>query len=127
MSTPEKRAAIDLDAIGEKKLSEISAADFLTALNAGGVSFQAQQRIWPEKKKVELWAEPENLGGVRAGDLLNALKVEKKKVELEKNPATEMVKPIGIENVTNPRDLLRDPDFIGQVAREVANQLRFGR
>jgi len=127
MSTPEKRAAIDLDAIGEKKLSEISAADFLTALNAGGVSFQAHHRIWPEKKKVELWVEPENLGGVRVGDLVNVIRAEKKKVELEKNPAAEIVKEVGVENVTNPRDLLRDPDFIGQVAREVANQLRFNR
>jgi hypothetical protein len=123
----EKRAAIDLDAIGEKQLSEISAADFLTALNAGGISAQVHHRIWPEKKKVELWAEPENLGGVKVGDLLNVIKAEKKKVELEKPPSTEIVKAVGVENVTNPRDLLRDPEFIGQVAREVANQLRFGR
>jgi hypothetical protein len=64
---------------------------------------------------------------VRVNDLLNVIRAEKKKVELEKNPATEIVKPVGVENVTNPRDLLRDPEFIGQVAREVANQLRFGR
>lgn len=127
MST-EKRAAIDLDAISQKKLSEISAADFITALNAGGISLQAQLRIWPEKKKVELFVEPENLGGVSVGDLLNVVRAEKKKVELEKNPVAEIVKPVGTENMTtNPRDLIRDPDFISQVAREVANQLRFGR
>ena len=126
MST-EKRASIDLDAIGQKKLSEISAADFITALNAGGISLQAHHRIWPEKKKVELWVEPENLGGVSVGDLLNVVRAEKKKVELEKPPTAEIFKSVGVENVTNPRDLLRDPEFISQVAREVANQLRFGR
>lgn len=31
-----KKAATDLDAIGEKKLNEVTAADFLTALNGGG-------------------------------------------------------------------------------------------
>jgi hypothetical protein len=75
----QKRAAIDLDEVGGKRLSEISAADFLQALEqvqASGESTTsaeatvgdvlagaaATQRLgaggFPEKKKVELEKQP---------------------------------------------------------------------
>jgi hypothetical protein len=121
-----KTAAIDLDEIGEKALSDVSAADFLAALDGTGIGAVAHLRTWPEKKKVELWAEPEHFGGVRVSDLVRGIR-EKKKLELEKSPVAEMIqKPVGVENVLDPRDVLRDPAFIGAVAREVATQLRAG-
>lgn len=80
-----KRAAIDLEKLMETPLSAISAADFLTALSQNG---QVRHIIyWPEKKKYELWAEPEILPEINLGRFLDIIKGEKKKVELEKNPA----------------------------------------
>ncbi len=123
----ERQAAIDLDELGERTLSDLSAADFLAALNAGGVSAQ-QFRVWPEKKKVELWTEPENFGRIRLRDFVVGLR-EKKKVELEKDmrPEFNIPKRAGDEVMRDPRDILRDPEFIGQLADVVANQLRFRR
>ena len=65
----EKKAAIDMDMLGDKSLGEVSAADFLTALNAGGLTLQ-HLTVWPEKKKIELYIEPENLGRVQLKDVL---------------------------------------------------------
>ena len=86
-----KKAAIDLDNIGEKTLNEISAADFLNALNAGGVALQ-NITLWPEKKKIELYVEPENLGKINVRDVIIRIRAEKKKLELEKMPGFEQVK-----------------------------------
>jgi hypothetical protein len=113
--TTEKKAAIDLDAIADKKLSEISAADFLTALNNGGVSAAAGFKVWPEKKKVELFIGPENLGGLSAGGLLNGIR-EKKKVELEKFP--------GPETVVDPQSYVVNPAFVQQLGAVIAEQLK---
>src|SRR5918997_328822 len=95
----QKRAAIDLDEVADKRLSEISAAEFLQALEqvqAGGqattstdatvgdvLAGAAAGRWWgggglPEKKKVE----QENA----AAEKLPEQFPEKKKVELEKAP-----------------------------------------
>ena len=38
-----------MDMLGDKSLGEVSAADFLTALNAGGLTLQ-HLTVWPEKK-----------------------------------------------------------------------------
>jgi len=43
----QKKAAIDIDTLGDKTLGEVSAADFLTALNAGGLTAQ-HLAVWPE-------------------------------------------------------------------------------
>src|SRR5438477_12102773 len=107
-----KRPAIDLDAIEDKKLSEISAADFLTALNAGGLTAAAGFHVWPEKKKVELFVGPENFGGVRVGDLFKGIR-EKKKVELEKYPGAELV--------ADPQRYAVDPAFIRQLGTAIAD------
>lgn len=111
-----RKAAITIESIAEKKLSEISAADFLEALDTRGVTSIAGIRVWPEKKKLEYLLEPENLGGVRLGDLLRGVFAEKKKLELEKaNPA---------EMVHDPRVLIRDPEFIKELAVAVAKQIK---
>ena len=83
-----KRAAIDLDVIKNKQLSEITAADFLAALDAGGLSAR-DLIIWPEKKKAELWVEPENFSRVRVGPVIEVILNEKKKAELEPLPSLQ--------------------------------------
>ena len=119
----QKHAAIDN--VAEKTLNDISAADFLSALDAGGLSVHSL-RVWPEKKKYELYAEPENYGGVKVGVLVRGI-AEKKKVEMEKPDLLEdwrFPKRAVREVDFDPRDLLRDPEFIRDLAREVAHQLR---
>jgi hypothetical protein len=124
----EKKAAIDPDDISDKRLDEITAADFLKALHEGGISAGYALGGWPEKKKYELHVEPENLGGVRYKDLATLFVREKKKVELEKHPMMEgFQKAVPRETWQDPRDFLRDPEVITAIAREVANQLRYIR
>jgi hypothetical protein len=119
-----KRAAIARDEIAESKLSDVTAAQFLEALDADPYgSAMGSLKIWPEKKKVELWTEPEHYGGISVGTIRVVLK-EKKKLELEKHWSTEIHKRVGVEDVLDPRLILRDPAFIRDVAREVAVQLR---
>jgi len=113
----EKKAAIDMDVLGDKSLGEVSAADFLTALNAGGLTLQ-HLTVWPEKKKIELYIEPENLGRVQLKDVIVVIRVEKKKVELEKNP--------GFENWRDPRDFPYE-DLLNRLTRDIEARLRMGR
>ena len=115
--SPEKKAAIDLDSIGEKTLAEISAADFLGALNAGNNAL-AQITIWPEKKKIELLVEPENLGRLVVKDILSVIRLEKKKYELEKIP--------GFENWRDPREQVYD-DLLNRLTRDLEVRLRMSR
>jgi hypothetical protein len=118
----QKRAAIDLDEVAGKRLSEISAADFLQALEqvqvsgesttsaeatvgdvlAGAAATQRWGGGFPEKKKVEL--EKTSMEGLP----------EKKKVELEKTSMeglpekkkVELEKPqIEKQSVELPSDL----------------------
>lgn len=115
--SPEKKAAIDLDSIGEKTLADISAADFLGALNAGNNAL-AQITLWPEKKKIELLVEPENLGRLVVKDILTVIRLEKKKYELEKMP--------GFENWRDPREQVYD-DLLNRLARDLEVRLRMNR
>lgn len=98
-----KKAAIDLDALGEKKLSEIKASDFLQALSEGA-NVTKSLTIWPEKKKRELWLEPEDYSRIRVKDLVEVLQKgwinEKKKVELEPLPVLPIDR-FAYENLLN--------------------------
>ena len=123
----ELKAAVDLDALESKTLSSLSAADFLKALGATGTIGVQALRFWPEKKKYELYLEPENLGGGTLGGFLKGIR-EKKKIELEKDLRTEVFhKTPGAEvEWQNPQDLVVNPAFrdaVTVIVKEVVNQL----
>jgi hypothetical protein len=122
----ERIAAIDLEAIESRTLDSISAADFVTALAGAGTIGAQALRTWPEKKKYELFVEPENAGKVTVGGLLKGVK-EKKKVELEKDLRSEVYKLPGAEvEFLNPKDLVINPAFreaVAIVARDVVAQM----
>lgn len=80
-----KKAAIDLDQIKGKKLQEITAADFLAALEEANISIQQLVGL-PEKKKYELWVEPEDQPPPTVGGVIDWVRTEKKKLELELPP-----------------------------------------
>ncbi|MEL7361562.1 MAG: hypothetical protein AAFN13_05790 [Bacteroidota bacterium] len=82
--TDKKSAAIDLGKIESTPLSELRADTFLEALVQGKVIQYLP--LWPEKKKYELYVEPENIKEVRFDRLRDILKGEKKKTELEIPP-----------------------------------------
>lgn len=125
----DKKAAIDRDALENKPLNQLSAADFLAALTAAGPTGAQVLRTWPEKKKYELFLEPESLGSVTVGGILRGVG-EKKKVELEKDPRSEIqvhkrvgefefIDPSQFVTIPAVRELIQDV-----VAREVAKQLK---
>ena len=67
----------------ETPMKKIKATDFLEALKSGdsGVNYLID---WPEKKKVELYLEPE--GEIPFGKLFDCVRNEKKKREIELPP-----------------------------------------
>lgn len=79
-----RKPTIDQD-VQESPLHEITAETLVEALNADGLGARALGLL-PEKKKVELWLEPENLGAVKVKDIIRVLRNEKKKTELETDP-----------------------------------------
>lgn len=113
MAQEKKQPAFDPDQIRGKSLEQISASDLLQALHHGGMHL-GHLTLWPEKKKYELWVEPENFGKIDADRLIDILRGEKKKVELEKFP--------GIEGWRDPREGLVDPieGRLDQLAERVA-------
>ena len=123
----ERTAAIDLEAIESRTLDSISAADFITALSGAGTIGAQALRAWPEKKKYELFLEPENAGKVTVGGLMKGVR-EKKKVELEKDLRTEVLTklPGGAFELINPKDLVTNPAFreaVTIVARDIVAQM----
>jgi len=77
------RAAIDLDEVGEKRLGDLTAAEFIQILNHKDLA--PLRGVIADKKKYELWIE-ENLPRITLGDLLERVRGEKKKLELEVPP-----------------------------------------
>ncbi len=111
----DRKAAIAKDDLSDKTLDQVSAAEFLSALDRNSVSIT----VWPEKKKLELYTEPENWGRFRFRDVFDVITSEKKKYELEKLPGFERVRdPIG-ERV-NPAIYDRLAD---QIAERIAARL----
>ena len=121
----ERKAAIDLEAIEGKTLDSLSASDLLKVLGSAGTVGVQAMRFWSEKKKYELFTEPE--GKATVGGLLKGVR-EKKKIELEKDPRTEFSHKLPGAEVEwlNPQDLVTNPAFreaVTVISREVVNQL----
>jgi hypothetical protein len=109
-----KKAAIDIDQVRSKTIQEVSAADFLAALEEADVSVQQLVGL-PEKKKVELWVEPEDPPSLTTGDLIDWIRAEKKKVELEVPP--------DFEDWQKVRET-RYNELVTRVAKDVEAKLR---
>lgn len=118
MST--KRAAVPAD-LAERRLGELSAIDFLGALQSAKVS-QVELGVLADKKKFELWVEETQIDKLAIKDLLERVRGEKKKLELEKNPRHEYLKR-AVELEIDPREVLIDPVVIEEIATQVAAKL----
>jgi hypothetical protein len=104
-------AAIDVDSLLDRPLAELSAMEFIQALNHPKYASPSLGLI-ADKKKYELWVEEGVLGRYRLGDILQKLRGEKKKVELEVGPWFRNEPPFG-----------RAQFEYGQLVEEIATRL----
>ena len=85
--------------------------NFLSALEKSHLSIT----LWPEKKKLELWPEPEPWKKFRLDDIIHVIRNEKKKVELEKAP--------GFERWRDPISELSNPAVYDRLVERLANDV----
>jgi hypothetical protein len=110
MSAPKKAAIRPDKDLLNKPVQELSAVQLIEALNAS--RSPAAGAILADKKKYELWIEENPIPRITVAELIERLKGEKKKVELEIPP--------GFREVVNP------PDFehlVERVAEKVMEKL----
>jgi len=96
------KAAIDIDKALERPLSDLSAAEFVQVLNHPKVRHAGISLI-ADKKKYELWVEEGVIEKIPVGVIIEKLRNEKKKVELE--PLIDLGQRI------YPSDLRRDTEY----------------
>ena len=119
-----RTAAIDPDALMDRPLGEISAADFLQVLSHPSVRHPALA-ILPDKKKYELWVEEGPIVKIPVREFIERLKGEKKKLELELPPWFEKINPPLFDKGTVYRGAeLEYAQFVEEVANVVEERLR---
>jgi hypothetical protein len=74
-------ASIAPDDLLERPLDELSAIDLLRLLGSGSVAGVRNQLA--DKKKYELWVDETSIGRLPVGSILDRVRTEKKKLELE--------------------------------------------
>ena len=80
---PSRKSAIPPDDLLDRDLGSMSAADLITALSHPDIDRRAVMLL-PDKKKYELWIDEDAVLKVKLVDLIDRLRTEKKKIELEK-------------------------------------------
>lgn len=118
-----RTAAIDPDALMDRPLGEISAAEFLQVLSHPSVRHPALA-ILPDKKKYELWVEEGPIVKIPVGEFIERLKGEKKKLELEVPPWFEKINPPLFDKGTFRGAELEYAQLVEEVANVVEERLR---
>ena len=80
----DRKAAIEIDTLLDRPIAELSAGEFLTALSSPKLGREVA--MIADKKKYELWVEEGPILKLSLAELLNKIRGEKKKVELELDP-----------------------------------------
>jgi hypothetical protein len=100
-----------IEKILESKLQDVTAADFLEALNQQGMA------IVTKDKRAEYWAEPERVPvRISIEELFERWRNRKKWVEREKFPISE--------RYIDASELVRRPEELNQIADAVAAKLK---
>jgi hypothetical protein len=115
---PERRSAIPPDELLERPIEQLSAAEFISALNHPALD-QAAVRLLPDKKKYELWVEEIDVTKLTTRDLVDRLRNEKKKVEIELT-----IKRVTEVDEPDPKNLLISPVLVEAIAERVAERLQ---
>jgi hypothetical protein len=122
---PDRRtAAISKDVL-DRPLGELNAAEFLQALGTLRVPPQSLA-ILADKKKYELWIDEGTLPKVPVGELLEKLRGEKKKLELEKRLIIEDLPKRYTEFEFDPTrgiDPVIREELVTEIVNEVVNRL----
>jgi hypothetical protein len=115
---PERRSAIPPDELLERPIEQLSAAEFISALNHPDLD-QTAVRLLPDKKKYELWVEEIDVTKLTTRALIDRLRNEKKKAELEV-PTKRLIEV----NEPDPRTFVISPVLVEAIAERVAERLQ---
>lgn len=116
-----KRAAIDPDIL-DRPLGEISAADFVGALT--GRLDARELTVLADKKKYELWVDETPIDKINVKDLVERIRGEKKKLELEKRPWEYQKREIEFDfDPTKLRDPVIREELVAEIVNEVVQRL----
>ena len=113
----ERRAAIDTDALMKKSLNDISAADFIRIL--GRRDLVGLSPVLADKKKLELWVDEGGIFDTPIEAILEKIKGEKKKLELEQQWDSPIIDPGPLRQVNYAR-LVQDVAAV--VERQMADK-----
>lgn len=122
---PDRReAAISKDML-DRPLGELNAAEFLQALGTLRVPPQSLH-ILADKKKYELWIDEGTLPKLPVGELIDKLRGEKKKLELEKRLVIEDLPKRFSEFEFDPArgiDPVIREELVTEIVTEVMNRM----
>jgi hypothetical protein len=122
---PDRRtAAISKDVL-DRPLGELNAAEFLQALGTLRVPPESLA-ILADKKKYELWIDEGTLPKLPVGELVEKLRGEKKKLELEKRLIIEDLPKRYTEFEFDPTrgiDPVIREELVTEIVNEVVNRL----
>lgn len=124
--TATMRPAVDGDML-DRPLGEISAAQFLDVLQHVRLSPDVMALL-PDKKKYELWVDEGGVAKIPIGVLLDKMRREKKKIELEKRLLVENIPKRFVEREIDPGDFI-DPAAREGLVQEIVGEVmkRIGR
>ena len=121
------KAGIPADELLARPLAELSAVEFLEVLRRDDIADAASIRLLPDKKKYELWVDEEPILRRPLGEILDIIRSEKKKLELEKWRFEDV--KLAVEDVVNPIERLGDPlrdraVLVEEIANAVVRKMR---
>ena len=117
-----RKAAIDPDNLN-RPLGEMSAAEFVGALAEARLA-TPEVAVLADKKKWELWVEETPIEKISVSDLLEKVRCEKKKLELEKRPWEYFKRAVEIDfDPTRQVDPVIREELVTEIANEVIQRL----
>jgi len=122
---PDRREPAISQDILNRPLGDLNAAEFLQALGTLRVAPQSLA-ILADKKKYELWIDEGTLPKVPVGELLDKLRGEKKKLELEKRLLIENLPKRFSEfeiDPTHGMDPVIREELVTEIVGEVMNRI----
>jgi hypothetical protein len=107
---PARRAAIDVDKVLQKPLKDISAVELIHALSRDDLA--SARSLVSDKKKYELWTDETVVIEIPLADLLDRIKGEKKKLELEVPPWFRFEDPLAGPGMVSDQLVSRIADAV---------------
>lgn len=121
------KAGIPADELLARPLAELSAVELLDILRRDDIADRATIQLLPDKKKYELWVDEEPILRRSLGEVLKIIRVEKKKLELEKWHFEDV--RLAVDNVADAGGRVRDPAgerglLVEEIARAVVRWMK---